>query len=577
MASFDNHDRAVHDVRFPLTPPPAAVDVLVVGAGPVGLAAAVELTARGVPVAVAERARTAPLVRAGAMGHTARVVEHLRRWGLLQAVRDAWTVPPEWNRGIRHVTSLAGHELLPGVRPDASPGTHRPGASEALRRPQTVLQRVFLDHLARHGVTVSGGWELTALHEDADGVDARLTETGTGERRTVRARYVIGADGSRSTTRRLAGIAREGAYASRKRLRIVVRTGDVADRLGPAPSAVNIVVNPRASGFLAAISPREWRVYAGPYPLDHEPTEEELLAVARAAFGLDLDLELASATTFHDATRIAETFRRGRILLAGDAAHVRTPGGNLGEGIGDVVNLGWKLDAVLAGHAPDRLLDSYDQERRPHNRRVAEHALRRARRNERTLAEIRAGGIPEDTDLGAEAHRRRREIADLIRRDRVPDDGVTFDERYDASDVVWYEPGQHTTDTPWRADRYEDDPRPGHRAPNALLDPYGGTLHDRIGAAFGLLVLTDDRAAEHAFTAEARRRGLPFTAVHVTDPDVRALYGTVPYVLVRPDQHVAWRGAGLPDGGAAAVLDHVLGVRTRRPEPVTADSATATA
>ncbi len=115
------------------------------------------------------------------------------------------------------------------------------------------------------------------------------------------------------------------------------------------------------------MSTREWRVYAGPYPLGYEPPEAELIDIARAAFGLDLDLELVSATTFYDATRIARTFRRGRVLLAGDAAHVRTPGGNLGEGFGDVANLGWKLAAVLAGQAPDTLLDSYDQERRRHN------------------------------------------------------------------------------------------------------------------------------------------------------------------------------------------------------------------
>ncbi|PPK66655.1 2-polyprenyl-6-methoxyphenol hydroxylase-like FAD-dependent oxidoreductase [Actinokineospora auranticolor] len=524
--------------------------MLVVGAGPVGLSAALELSGRGVEVAVVDRAEGATLVRAGAMGHTPRVVEHFRRWGVLQSVRREWTFPPEWNQGIRLVTSLVGHELAPNRRPSFTGA--RVSSEEALRRPQSAVQQVFLRHLDQRGVRVVGGWRLTGLRQDADGVDA-VFEDG----RVVRARYVIGADGGRSAVRELVGIAREGERAREKRLRLIVRTGDIADRVGPAPSGTNIVFNERADGFLAAVSTRDWRVYAGPFPLHHEPSEAELLATAQAAFGFDLDLELVSATTFYHATRIAETFRAGRVLLAGDAAHVRTPGGNLGEGFGDVVNLGWKLAAVLADQAPESLLDSYDQERRRHNWRVADYALARSRRSQATLSAIRALGVPDDADLGSDAERRRAEIRALIGANRTGSDGVTFDERYDESSAIWYDddPG-----APWRADRYVDDPRPGHRAPNGLVDPYGDTLYDRVGDDFALLVLTEDRAVEHDFAAAAAARSLPLTVIHLTDPSARDLYGTGNF-LIRPDQHVAWRGTVLPDGGAAAVLDRVVGAR----------------
>ncbi|MBB5866943.1 2-polyprenyl-6-methoxyphenol hydroxylase-like FAD-dependent oxidoreductase/alpha-beta hydrolase superfamily lysophospholipase [Allocatelliglobosispora scoriae] len=550
--------RDIHTVRFPAADPPDQVAVLIVGAGPVGLSAAVELTARGVPVAVVDAARSVVLVRAGAMGHSPRTVEHFRRWGLLHRIRAAWTFPPEWNRGIRLVTSLAGHDLVP-VRP-LGDGPGRFSLARPIRRPQTALQQVFLDHLRQRGVTVAGGWRVEQLDEVGDGVRVTVTETTTGATRTIRSDYVIGADGGSSTVRRLAGIGRDGEHATEKMFRLVVRTAEGA--LGPAPSGTNIVVNQKASGFLAAISTREWRVYAGPYALDAEPAESELLATARAAFGTDVDLELASATTFYHATRIAQTFRRGRVLLAGDAAHVRTPGGNLGEGFGDVVNLGWKLAAVHSGLAPEALLDSYDAERRPHNWRIADHALDRSRRSRAVLAEIRAGGIPDDADLSPAAEARRAEIGELLTGDggnRGEAPGVTFDERYDASGVIWHEPGQLADETPWAAAVYEDDPRPGHRAPDLYVDPWGDTLYDRLGDDFGLLVLGDDRTVEHALTAEAAARGLRLTVVHLTDGPSRYRYGTeTGSILIRPDQHVAWRGDTLPPGGAAAVLDRIL-------------------
>lgn len=560
-------ERHVDAVLLAHSIPPQEVEVLVIGAGPSGLAAALELNRQGVDVAVIDAATSFRLVRAGAMGHSARTVEFFQQWRVEDRIRRGWTFPPEWNLGTTLRTSLIGHDLKAPHAPTGRPAfTERPenpySLAAPLRRPQTALQQAFLDQLAELDVSVSGGWRLLALEEtdaDADAV-ATVEQVETGERRSIRAKYVVGADGGRSTVRTLAGIERDGVYATERHLRFVVRTDGEYRGSEPFPSAVNVIVNDTHSGFLAALNATDWRVYAGPYPLDHTPTQGELLSLARAAFGSDLALQVVDVTPYFKSTRLAQTFRKGRVLLVGDAAHVRTPGGNLGEGFGDVFNLGWKLAAVLRGTGGDALLDSYDLERRPHNARVGASAKERADRTDRNVAEARALGFPADDDATAEAEGRRARIRQILAQGERRDVGVYFDERYDASSVIAYEADQSATETPWDPGVYEPSGRPGHRAPNGVIDPYGVTLYDRISGDVALLVLSDDSSAVApavaGYESAAAERAIDLEVIHLRDAAALSLYGA-PLVLVRPDHHVAWRGADATD--AAAVLDHVYG------------------
>ncbi|MDY0910207.1 FAD-dependent monooxygenase [Microbacterium sp. CFBP9034] len=563
-------ERHVDVVLLPRSTPPREVEVLVVGGGPTGLATALDLHRHHVDVAVVDAATSFRLERAGAMGHSARTVEFFQQWGVADRVRRGWTFPPEWNLGTQLRTSLAGHDLRAVQRPpfDTRP-VHPYSFASSIRRPQTALQQAFLDQLADIDVVVAGGWRLVALEQDSDGATSTLEHTELGARRVVRSKYVVGADGARSAVRQLTGIEREGAYATERHFRFVVRTvGDYGGR-DPFPSGTNVIVNDVHSGFLAALDENSWRVYAGPFPLDHVPTTEELLRLARAAFGSPVELELLDATPYFKSTRLAREFRRGRALLVGDAAHVRTPGGNLGEGFGDVFNLGWKLAAVLRQTGGDALLDSYDRERRPHNRRVGAAAKRRADDSERNVAEARALGFPADDDLTPEAEERRRVIGGILARGAGPDWGVQFDERYDDSPAVWYEPEQRETEEPWDASVFEPGGRPGHRAPNGVTDPYGGTLYDRIRSDVALLVLSDDVAAVAAFEAAAVQRAIDLEVVHLDDPSARALYGA-PFALVRPDHHVGWRGTATALD-ADAILDVVYG---RGSAPIVGPAAT---
>ncbi|WOF23490.1 FAD-dependent monooxygenase [Microbacterium betulae] len=563
IATPSHHEHASDVVRFPLETPPDSVDVLVVGAGPAGLAAALELRQFGLRVAVVDRAVDAPLIRAGAMGHTSRVAELFRRWGVLHDIRQSWTVPPEWHTGHELVTSLTGHRLR-GSRPRSFAGVAigSPSAEEAIRRPQTVLQAAFLRKLAQLGVPVSGGWAWEGFAESGDDAVSTVRHVGSGESRPIRSRYIVAADGSKSTVRRAAGIEREGAYATHRQIRFVVRVhGDYPPAIGPFPSATNIVANQHYSGFLAALNERDWRVYAGPYGVDALPGTAELEAIAKHAFGAELDLEVVAVHPFYPSKRIATGFRRRRVLLVGDAAHVRAPGGNLGEGLGDVANLGWKLAAVVKGIADDALLDSYDQERRPHNHRIGDHASARAAGSASNLAAARELGFPDDADATPAASRRRLQIAQILRRGAGPAPGVVFDERYDRSDAIWYEPDQHASEEPWSPHVYRDVSLPGHRAPDGVIDPFGTRLYDRITTRPLLLVSDPSAGSEvQGFIDAAAGRDLPLDVVYLFDDAARELY-TEPLTLIRPDHHVAWHGL---DDAPGAVLDTLLGTHRRR-------------
>ncbi|GGF22180.1 FAD-dependent monooxygenase [Subtercola lobariae] len=560
LSSYAGPDKTrVNVVTFPRATPPTDVEVLIVGAGPSGLGTALELQRHGIEVAVVDSATEATLVRAGAAGVSARTVEIFRTWGVAERVRESWTVPPEWNKGNILVTSVVGH-VLGGNVPDAfSRRTGSPISREdGVRRPQTVFQQVFLDRLAELDVTVAAGWRVEGLEQDADGVTTTVVDIESGEKRSIRSTYVIGADGSKSTVRNLAGITRTGEYATERHWRYVVRTkGGVPAELGAAPSASNIIFNNDYSGFISAINETDWRAYAGPFALDHVPTEDELISAAKKGFGFDVDLEIVSLTSYFKSTRISDEFVRGRVALVGDAAHVRTPGGNLSEGFGDVANLGWKLAAVLRGFGGERLLASYDEERRIHNWRVADHALERSIANDEALAKIRAIGVPHDDDTSPEAVDLRVQIGAIIARDFAFALGVVFDERYDASSVVVYDAEQFDTDPQWTPSVYVDDARPGHRAPNGAIETGGVTLYGRLGSWPTLFVLNDDTSAVAQFTAAAASRSVPLDVVYLTEPEVRSLYAS-DYVIVRPDHHVAWRGIG-HDFDAAAVIDTIYG------------------
>ena len=353
------------------------MDVTVVGAGPVGLVLAAELALAGATVQVLER-RDEPDPALKAQSINVPTAEALDRRGLLPAAEKIqretlervrpFARPAAGGRALdtRFTGHFAGMVLDPDLVDWSDPDLAAHAAANGARMvPQPQLEALLAGHVARLGVPVRRGMEVTALADTGDHV---LVHTTAGP---VRTGWLVGCDGGHSAVRRLAGIGFPGTDPELTGYQAVV---DIADpekpadgwtwssrgayRYGPQPGRVATVEFDNTVEFDDPPADRSAPV-----------TLEELQTALRRVSGTDVTLTALRAvpTRWTDNTRQAATYRSGRVLLAGDAAHVHPPfgGQGLNLGVGDAVNLGWKLGAVLAGWAPEGLLDTYDAERRP--------------------------------------------------------------------------------------------------------------------------------------------------------------------------------------------------------------------
>ncbi|MFD7237355.1 FAD-dependent monooxygenase [Streptomyces syringium] len=514
-------------------------DVLIVGGGPVGLALALDLKYRGVPFMVLDSSDgTVTHPKVGTVGP--RSMELFRRWGVADRIRAAgW--PGDHPLDIAWVTAVGGHEIH---RLEFGTADHRPPLAYTPEPEQVCPQHWLGPLLAREvGVHPDGPLQrrcrLDRFTRYDDHVVATATDLNDGSRLRIRARYLVGCDGASSLVRKAAGIAAPARYDTRVFRNILFRAPGLRERLGARGALVYFLTQPPTLRYpLRSMDGRDlYRLtVSGPGPAGPEPEAagQDALTMIRNAIRFDTPLEVLSENVWHLTHRVAERYRHGRVLLAGDAAHTLSPSGGFGmnTGICDAADLGWKLAAELAGWAGPGLLDSYDTERRP----VAERSLEEA--NAHLLRTTRRE-LPKEILLdSAEGARARAKLSEGMERSGVrrefdsPD--VHFGFRYVSPVVI--RDGRRERD--WRTDAL-----PGARAPHAWLGADTSTL-DLFGDRFRLLCFADsDRLA--AFEAAFAHRGVPLKATRCHDASVAGLYRSA-FVLVRPDGHVAWRGAALP-------------------------------
>jgi len=535
---------------------PRETEVLIAGGGPIGLALAVELGMRGIRTALVEQNERHAL-QPRAKTTNVRSMEHMRRWGIAKKLRDSAPLPPDFPTDIAFQTRLFGHHLTTfhnafyGAR-DARDDRFSEGAQWI---PQYKVEAVLRAHAAAQpSTTLRFGTRLEAVTQSPDGVEARVVDVASGEASTVRAQYLIGADGSRSQVREFIGARMEGDYAFAQHIGYVLRSPALSEIFAERRAIMYWLCNADCPATTGPMDVDDTWFFGFPIPNGAEPPEEpELRRRINAAFGGDIQVEILVHDRWSAHSLIANRYSQGRIYLAGDACHLHPPYGGYGMnlGLGDSVDLGWKLAAVLRGWGGPRLLDSYEAERRPVHRRIVAEAVA----NHSLLSQHFAR--PELEQEGPVGDAARLEVGALIQQQKIREFrtlGVVIGYQYDGSPILVPD---GTPAQPDRVTEYEPSARPGCVAPHLWLRD-GDSLYDRFGQHFTLLV-TRDGVEEEAgrFAAAAARIGLPLQVIAPRDNRLAALYGAG-MALIRPDQHVAWRG-DRAEGDPAAILDIARG------------------
>lgn len=328
------------------------VDVIVVGAGPTGMMLAGELALAGVDVQIVERRSSSDLVGMRARGFHSRTIEILDQRGIADRfLAEGQTVP---------AASFANTSVDISDLPTRHPYT--------LGLVQSRIERILADWIGELGVPIHRGRDVVGFAQDAGGVDLHLADGDP-----MRAGYLVGADGGRSTIRKAAGIEFPGWEATRSTLIAQVEVTEETPKGMRVDETGIHGLNPMDDGRTVQVLVTEQQL--GPAT---EPTLADLSRALIAVYDTDFGVRSpTSISRFSDATRQAADYRAGRVLLAGDAAHIHGPTGGQGIGLGveDAVNLGWKLAQVVKDIAPDSLLDSYQAERHPATARLLKYTM----------------------------------------------------------------------------------------------------------------------------------------------------------------------------------------------------------
>jgi 2-polyprenyl-6-methoxyphenol hydroxylase-like FAD-dependent oxidoreductase len=547
------------------------IPVLIAGAGPTGLVLAAELSRHGVASVLAERNEQTTQFPKMDITNGASM-ELLRRLGVDTDLRAAG-VGPQHCFDVIFAAGLNGpvhgRWRLPSV--DEQRATIATAADGSVpgqpwqRCSQAIFEAMMMDRAHRDPlVDVRQGWRLQACRQIGDLVVAQLADCN-GNTVTVHADYLVGCDGASSRVRTELGIGMDGMKDFTAFALVHFRSLDLTNLHGLGQFWH--VYTSNGAALIAQNEIDTWTLHQdlGTEVDDPDPIGDPREFVARALGRAIVIDEVLASSVWRPSALLAESYGRDRILLAGDAVHTMIPTGGYGmnTGLGDAVNLGWKIAATIQGWGGATLLASYELERRPIGERNRTACVENAMVILQYRDMVDSQLFNEDTDAG-QAHRDH--VAQFLATNNAENLslGNELDVRYDNSPVVV---ADGSTAPPWDRRTFVPTVRPGHRAPNIVRRDQE-TLFDQFGPGFTLVDALDDNSQSSRLLSEAALVGLPIRHLILTDPDLASLYQHR-LVLIRPDLHIAWSGTDATDG--ADIIAQVRGMHAAAaPTPVNA-------
>ncbi len=523
-------------------------DVVIVGAGPTGLTLAIELGRRGVRCTLIEQ-KERPAFLPKMERINARSMEIYRRMGLAQKIRGAG-LRPDCPMDVYIVLALTEPPLLhlryPPVEA-AQAQTRATNDGTLPLEPYQLISQYTLEPLLKSvaetipAVTVRYGCEFVSLRQDGAGVTARVRSAGGA--RDVRAAYLVGCDGGGSAVRGELGIGLSGEGNLLTLRQALYRCDELFDRLpignGPGRGRHYHVADDKSTFLIMQDSTKHWTLHS---VLD---SDDEMKVAFERTVGVAVQYEMLSCAPWRQNLLLADRYGKDRVFLAGDAVHLVIPTGGLGmnSGVGDAVDLAWKLAATLAGWGGPQLLDSYEIERRQVGERNV-GASRYATIGRRKWRSMWRPEIGENSPAGAAARQNLAAVADVEQRKSNEMIGAELGYRYVDSPVICNVPGgpEHLFRD------YRPTTWPGARLPHVWLAD-GAAMQDRIADGFTILKLGGGKADARGLERAIAARGAPIAVLDVPDEVAREVYGC-DLILVRPDLHVVWRGNAAPDDPA---------------------------
>lgn len=538
-------------------------DVLIAGAGPVGLVLAMVLAVRGVRVTVLEPRRRLepPSVKCNHV--SARSMEIFRRLGVANLVRNAG-LPEDYPHDISYRTTATGVELtrisIP-CRRDRYTDKSGSDANWPTSEPPHRINQIYLEPIlfeyaeGQQKIRILNREALISFSQDENGVSIISKNEDTGKELTYNARYLVGCDGGKSLVRKMIGSRLEGDAVVQRVQSTLIRAPGLLSLFQQAPAWATFSLNPRRCGNTYAIDGREmWLVHN--YLRDSEPHFDSVDrdACLREILGVDeqFQYEMISKEDWFGRRLLANKFRDRRVFICGDAAHLWVPyaGYGMNAGIADAENLGWTLAARIQGWGGEAILDAYEAERRPITEQVSYFAMNHAHAMSKQRTSV-PPGIEEQSEEGAELRRKLGSEAYELNVQQYCCAGLNFGYFYDQSPLIVYD-GEAFP--PYTMGSYEASSVPGCRTPYVELEG-GAPLYDALGTGYTMLRF-DANVDVTDFEALASARGMPLKIVDIHSQDSRCNVYSHKLVLSRPDQHIAWRGDELPEN-VAGLIDKI--------------------